>query len=347
MRVFEIRVCVLACSLVASGCAAVVEGHERALFYSARNGLSHEPVGSGWYWHMPWNDYITYDLRWTSHKEQIHIHSKDGLHMNIDLVVVSRPNPAEIYQLETDVGPHFYDSVIRAAVFAAARDAAGRFNHLDIATQTHMVEEAIHAALLEHLKGKHVELSEVAVQHFDLPPEVEQAANRTASANQLLGAKDVELALAGREAKIEQEKKRGTLETQGLERRLRAEQELSQTTLQIRIEEEKRKADLARVQAESEAVKIRAEGEAHATRVRAEAEKIRVQSLSQNLSPNYVRVQALEALAKALGRGKTKVMVLPVGKDGLPAYFQPFLNPFGPLFGKLAGSQKEPRAAQP
>jgi regulator of protease activity HflC (stomatin/prohibitin superfamily) len=181
----------------------------------------------------------------------------------------------------------------------------------------------------------------VAIQHFDLPADVEQAANRTASANQLLSARDVELALATRDAKIEQEKKRGLLEAQGLEKRLHAEQELAQTTFQIRIEEEKRKADLARVQAEAETVKIRAEAEAHATKLRAEAERARVQAVSQNLSPSYVRLQALEALAKVLGASNTRTFVLPVGKDGLPAYFGPFLNPFAPgLGGSLAG--KEP-----
>ncbi|HMC95631.1 MAG TPA: hypothetical protein VKO16_12755, partial [Polyangia bacterium] len=55
---------------LASGCATVVEGNESALFYSAGHGLSKDPVPSGWYWHLPWNDYITYDLRWTSHTEE-------------------------------------------------------------------------------------------------------------------------------------------------------------------------------------------------------------------------------------------------------------------------------------
>jgi regulator of protease activity HflC (stomatin/prohibitin superfamily) len=300
-----------------AGCATIVDGHERALYWSASTGLAHEPVGSGWHWHWPWNGYITYDLRWTSHKEEIHIHSKDGLHMNLDVVVVVRPDARDLYQVETDVGPRFYDAVVKASVFAAARDASGRFNHLAIATQTHDVERAIFEALAEHLKDKHVEVSEVAIQHFDLPPEVEQAANRTASAGQLLGARDVELALAARDAKIAQEKARGTLETQGLERKLRAEQELAQATLQIRIEEEKRKAELARAQAEAEAVKIRAD-----------AERTRIAAVSQNLTPNYVRLQALDALAKSLDGEGTRTFVLPVGKDGLPAYFAPFLNPF-------------------
>ena len=47
----------LTASLAAlSGCATVVEGNERALFYSASHGLSRESVGSGWYWRLPWND---------------------------------------------------------------------------------------------------------------------------------------------------------------------------------------------------------------------------------------------------------------------------------------------------
>jgi regulator of protease activity HflC (stomatin/prohibitin superfamily) len=208
---------------------------------------------------------------------------------------------------------------------------------MQIATDTHAVEKGIFAALSEHLKGKHVELSEVAIQHFDLPPELELAANRKASERQLVGAKEVELALAERDARIVSEKKRGVLEAEGMERRLRAEQQLAETTAQIQIEEEKRKAELAKAEAESEAVRIRAEAEAHAIRVRAEADKVRIQAASQNLSPNYVRIQALEALSHAIGEGGGKLMVLPVGKDGLPGYFSPFLNPFGNFLGDALG----------
>jgi regulator of protease activity HflC (stomatin/prohibitin superfamily) len=347
IRPLSLSISVLAATVsAASGCATVVEGHERALFYSTSHGLSRESVGSGVHWHWPWNDYITYDLRWTSHKEEIHIHSKDGLHMNIDVAVVVRPDARDIYALDTEVGPKFYEGIVKAALFAAVRDATGQFDHMQIATETHSVEKAIYIALVEHLKGKHVELSEVAIQHFDLPPDVEAAANRKASERQLIGAKEVELALAERDARIISEKKRGVLEAEGVERKLRAEQQLAETTAQIQIEEEKRKAELAKAQTEAEAVKIRAEADAHAIKVRAEADFVRVQAASQNLSPNYVRVQALDALSHAIGAGGGKVMVLPVGKDGLPGYFGPFLNPFGNFLGSLAGSNGKPEKTE-
>jgi hypothetical protein len=47
------------------------------------------------------------------------------------------------------------------------------------------------------------------------------------------------------------------------------------------------------------------------------------------LSQNYVRVQALDSLAKAMSAPGNRLMVMPTGKDGLPSYFLPFLNPFG------------------
>ena len=76
--------------------------------------------------------------------------------------------------------------------------------------------------------------------------------------------------------------------------------------------------------------------------MRAEAEKKRIMAVSQNLSSNYVRIQALEALSKTVNAPGTKMMVLPVGKDGLPAYMTPFLNPFGPYFGALASNEPSP-----
>src|SRR5439155_25810318 len=87
------------CLLCSSGCVTIVQGHERALYYSAREGMKPEPVPAGWYWHAPWNGYEKYDLRWTSHAEEIHIHSKDGLHMNITVVSVVRAEVDELYPL--------------------------------------------------------------------------------------------------------------------------------------------------------------------------------------------------------------------------------------------------------
>lgn len=327
------------CTLgVLGGCATVVAGHERALYYSAGSGMNAEPVGPGWHWHLPWNGYLIYDLRWTSHKEDIHIHSRDGLHMDLDVVVVVRPASGELFALDTDVGPSFYEELVKPAVYAATRDASAHFTHAEIATNTHAVEHAIQGALVEHLQNRHIEVSEVAIQHFDLPKEVEEAADKKAANDQMLVARETDLKLAQRDAEVAQARKRGQLEAEALEKKLHADQALSEAQRQLELEEVKRKSERERVEAEAEQSRIRAQGEADATRIHAEAEKARIKDVSANLTPSYVKLKSLEALAQTLSAGNTRVMVLPTGKDGLPAYFGPFLNPYGP--GALSGNDK-------
>ena len=323
------RLATIALAICASaGCATVVSGNERALFYSASGGLAKTPVNPGWYWHLPWNHYVTYDMRWKQHQEEIHIHTVDGLHLNVVVAVVVRPKPGELYDLDISVGPGFYDQIVRPAVFAASRDASGKFKHLDVATKTHEIEAAIRASLVEHLAGQHLEIGEVAIQHFDLPPEIEQAANRTAAASMLIAAKDVDLQLAGKDIEVDKAKRRGVIEAEGLDIKLRGEQELAHQQQLVQVEQARRAAAKELAEAEAEQQSIRAEGDAKAIRIRASADKERILAQSKALTPDYIRLQAVDALAKALSGPNEKIFVLPSGKDGLPGFFSPFLNPF-------------------
>jgi regulator of protease activity HflC (stomatin/prohibitin superfamily) len=345
VRLTAICLC-LGSAIVGAGCATTVNSHERALFFSTKSGLHREPVSSGLYWHAPWNHYITYDLRWTLRKEKVDVTSRDGLHLNIDVAVTVRPDQSDLYSVETELGPQYYENVVRPAMFGGVRAAAARFSNVEMVTKPKEFEHAIRQDVMQLLTGKRVEVSEVAIEHLDLPVDVVNAANRAAAAKQLAVAREAERALAEREGKLSLEKAQATLATQGLERRLKGEQDLEQATMQIRIEAEQRKAEVARAQAEADATTIRAEAEARATTMRAEADRKRIQAVSQNLSPNYVRIQALEALSKTVSAPGTKMMVLPVGKDGLPTYMAPFLNPFGPYFGTpLAGEASAPAKA--
>ncbi len=245
-----------ALALAASGCATIVDGNERALYFSSVSGMHREPVRSGWYSHWPWNRFIVYDMRWTSHLEQIHIHSRDGLHMEIQVASVVRPRLSELYELDRDVGPDYYEQLVKPAVFAAARDATAHFDHMAIATQTHEVEKAIRAALVEHLGGHHLDVAQIAIQQFELPPEVETAANRKAALGQLLAAKAVDLELAQSDGQIDQARHRAESETVGLVQRLQAQQELAQAQSALEIAEAKAKAD-----------RVRADGDAAVKRV--------------------------------------------------------------------------------
>lgn len=321
--------CVALVAMTTTGCVSVVRGNERALLYKASGATAKASVGPGWYFRMPWNKYVKYDTRWKRHEEQIDVRTKDGLHVKATIAIVVRPKVAELYALDQTLGPNFYEQVVRPSLFASARDTSGEFNHLEAATHTHDVETKIKAQLLARLRGQSVDIGEVAIQHFDLPAEVQQAADRTAAAAQLIGAKQVDLDLAQKQADLEKAQRRGRLEAEGIERQLKADQELAAAEQQLKIEEARRKSERQRQEAAAEATVLKADADAKAMLLMADAEKQRIAAASAKLTPNYIRLQAIEALGAAMSGPNTKVIVLPTGKNGLPGFFAPFLNPLG------------------
>ena len=135
--------------------------------------------------------------------------------------------------------------------------------------------------------------------------------------------------LAQKDAEIAKAQLRGKLEADGLEKQLRAEQELAAAEKQLKIEEAKRKSERERNEAGADAIVIKADAEAKAVLLAAKAEKNRIEATSARLTPNYIRLQAIDSLAKAMSGQNTKLVIMPTGKNGLPAFFSPFLNPLG------------------
>lgn len=324
------RIACAALLVGATGCISVVRSNERALFVSASEGVSTTPVTAGTYWHWPWNKYIKYDLRWRQHTEKIDIQTRDGLHLTLDITTVVRPRPDALAAVDATVGPQFYDHVVRPALFASVRAVGGDVIQRQLVRHTHEVEAAIKDALVVRLRDKPIDVSEVAVQHFDLPDELKTAANRTAASEQLIAAKDVELAVTQRDAAIQVEKRKGAVELEGMERRLRGEQEVLAAEQAWKLEEVRRRVEREKAATAAELVTIKAEADARATVIAAEAEKKRIQAASTAMSDNYVRLRSLELLAQTMSSGNEKLIVVPTGANGLPAFFAPFLNPFVP-----------------
>ena len=104
--------------------------------------------------------------------------------------------------------------------------------------------------------------------------------------------------------------------------------------MDLQIEETRRKANRVKVESEVEAVTLRADGEAQATRARAAAEKTRI------ITPQLLRLEALEAMSKAVSGTNAKVYVMPIGKNGLPQFWSPFLNPTGAEANELMGGDR-------
>lgn len=109
--------------LAVTGCAGTsVQPGQRGLFWHPfTEGLSTEPLGSGFYWRAPWNSVYLYDVRWQSYTETVDALSSDDLLVQLKTAIIMRPMPEEVYFLAQEIGPDFYPRVVKPELLAAVR----------------------------------------------------------------------------------------------------------------------------------------------------------------------------------------------------------------------------------
>ncbi|MCB1178521.1 MAG: hypothetical protein KDK36_13125, partial [Leptospiraceae bacterium] len=114
----------------------------------------------------------------------------------------------------------------------------------------------------------------------------------------------------------------------------KAEEEAEIAKIQVRKEAE---SELIRAQNEEKINKMKtlreAEDEVIRAKARAQAQKL----INSNLSKNYLQLKALESHYKAFESPNSKIIFIPVGKDGLPIY----INPSDKMFSELPEKKKK------
>ena len=291
-----------------------------------------------WYFHLPWNHFVIYDLRWKEHHESDPTSTpRTACTPTPNSAVVVRPNPDEIYDLDVTVGPASTRSDPSARSSRLARDGGGQFHHLDVAMPR------THEALSSRSRPRSRSTSRSAHRgrrvfrgrstSIHLPPEVEAAANRTAApATSSLRRRRSTSVLAQKDADIVKEQRRGTIEAEGLERKLRAEHEPRAAERPAQDRGGARASPIREKQeADAEAARA-ARPRPRPRRSPSSAPRPTSQRIARRVrapDAGFVRLEAIKALADALA--SAKLVVVPVGPNGLPSlFFQPFLNPLNP-----------------
>jgi regulator of protease activity HflC (stomatin/prohibitin superfamily) len=126
---------------------------------------------------MPiWNGVIPYDLRVHELKETLSVLSNNGLAIRVDASVRYRPKPEELYDLQTQIGPHYGDIVVAPVVRSEARKVFGRYAPEEIySTRREEIERQIQDEVLRALDGKHVIVEAVLVRDVELPDTIKTA----------------------------------------------------------------------------------------------------------------------------------------------------------------------------
>lgn len=286
-------------ALLSTGCAGalVQPGHRALLFDPGNGGIQHEVLQPGWYrlscpmWvpdsKCPRVD--DFDVTYSTSKEKFHALSSEGLPLDLDIAVVYRPIVSELYLLDTEVGPNYFDEIIGPEFHSAAIGVFKHTSYQDLQSKNGTIEDEIEKELRQRVRGKHVEISSVLIEHVHYDPKILAAQReRVVSQEQTLAQKQLD------ENKAAVEKRRLELKTEEIETRARHRK------TELTAETEQKKLEL---QAEAEQKKLAAKADLEVKQIQiqkdADEEKFKISSELANAKAEK-KLALVEAQIKKL-----------------------------------------------
>jgi regulator of protease activity HflC (stomatin/prohibitin superfamily) len=377
-----------------AGCAgATIQPGHRALYFDPGNGgIQHEVLQPGWYRTacMPWVPdnkcprVDDFDVTYSTSKEQLHTLSSEGLPLELRIAVAYRPIVAELYLLDTEIGPNYFDEVIGPEFRSATIGVFAQTSYVDLQRKNGLIEDQIEKELRQRLKGKHIEVSSVLIEKVTYAPEILQSEKeRVVSQEQTLRNKQLlenEALQKKRALELQAETKKLELETQTEQKRLELQAQAEQSKLTARTDlevkeiqikrdtdEEKfriesalrnkkaekqlvaQQADIDKMKADADATAsvARARGEANARIALAKATTEENRADAAKIGPMQVMMHGYDALGQ-LGGANTTFMLGDWSK--LPQWLFPrvpaFQSAFAPYYGwPGAGAPPQPAAS--
>ncbi len=241
------------------GCTTYVKPGEAGLRYRSfhRPALEQTAKAEGLYWRWPWNDVKIYNVTWQSKSERVEILTADDLHVQTTVTVTFRPNQERLYELATELGPGYYEQVIRPPFQTISRSEFAKHPHNQLAKDSPAMENDILAKLRAAIEGKPIEIDRVSIDHIDYDRSVTAAISAKVATEQQVKQKELEVKVAEHAAEIARTQARGA----------------------------------------ADAVQINAEGEAKAIVIKGEAQSKAQASINQTLTPEYIRYKAFDSSA--------------------------------------------------
>lgn len=263
---------------------------------------------------------VDFDVTFTTSHEQIKTVSKDGLALDLELAIIYKPIVAELYELATEVTAEktgdYYAEVVRPEFHSAASAAFAKHLYTELGANKEKIEDEIEADVQRRIKGKHVAIASITIEHVLYAPEI-LAANQArivseqenlrqrAAMEQDAARQKAQLENDALKQKLAQEhetsRMQQEIQNRSAEQKLELERQLESKKNERLIAEED--AKLEKAKAAATVVKARADAEAITILARAHAEENR--AATQAISPLTVQMKAYEALGQLGGSGTT------------------------------------------
>jgi regulator of protease activity HflC (stomatin/prohibitin superfamily) len=265
-------------ALLGTGCAgAIIEPGHRALRFDPKaGGLQKEVVQPG-YVPLHCGVFSTvcprvddFDVTYSTAREEITTNSQEGLALNLRLSIIYRPIIAELYQLDTEIGPNYYDEVVQPEFKSAARGVFAHHSYMDLQKKNEKIENEIESEVRRRIAGKHIEISSVLLESVEYAPEIaanvrakivfdqETARKKAAMENEAAQQKQqTELLAAQRKLEIESKAANDKLATESAatQEKLQVQNAEDVTKMKLQAEAEQKELEL-KLAAEEETARI-------------------------------------------------------------------------------------------
>ncbi|MDK2744474.1 MAG: prohibitin family protein [Nitrospira sp.] len=242
--------------MILQGCSNTVNPGSRGLrWYPLTSGLMKEPLKEGFYWRAPWNDVLVFDTRLKSFKEKVDALTADDLPVTVYAAITMRPMPEEIYFLAQEVGPDWYKQLVQPQLLSAVRGVVANYTMVTLPERSSEIGNKIEAVVVEALKGRHLDVYNVALSEMEFSQMVLRAIEQKQAKEQEKEQKDFEVVIAQRNAEIARIQAKG----------------------------------------EGDSLKIRAEGEADSMRIRAMGQSQAQEIITKTLTRDYLQFKLYES----------------------------------------------------
>src|SRR5690349_4080692 len=127
------------------GCGVTIRPGSAGLKYKAlRNpALSENIYDPGYYPLWAWNRMIVYDITTQSQMMEVHVLTKDNLHVPATVTVTFHPDRNKLYELHTQIGPNYYEELIGPAFLTLVRGEFSHHLHNDLASESSQIEAEV------------------------------------------------------------------------------------------------------------------------------------------------------------------------------------------------------------
>lgn len=163
-------------------------------------GLSTEILKSGFYWRAPWSHIYAHNVQWRGYTETVEALSSDGLPVIIKTVILMRPTPDDVSILAQNIGSDFYPRAVKPALLSAVRITVSRYPMITVLEHSPEIASQVEAVVVEQLRGRHLQVANVAMVDIALAKVVPDAVARMQTRERENGLKEFEFIIAEKEA---------------------------------------------------------------------------------------------------------------------------------------------------